>query len=146
MSEQQESTEARSDQPINHEAQPNEQSATPVAPIEAGGSAPAKKKVEIQGLGAPGWMATIVLCLMVSVATSAMTLWVYDRKFATKIVSYDLKGYVEQQALDFAAGKITQEQSTQNIIKLGETMKNVPANIAVITSDVAVRNIEPLKP
>ena len=48
--------------------------------------------------------------------------------------------------MDFAAGKITQEQSTQNIIKLGETMKNVPANIAVITSDVAVRNIEPLKP
>jgi hypothetical protein len=75
-----------------------------------------------------------------------MTMVVYDKKFATKIVSYDLKGYVEQQALDFATGKITQEQSSKNILQLGEMMKNIPANVSVITSDVAVRNIEPLKP
>lgn len=100
----------------------------------------------IQGIGSPGWMGTIVICLFMSIATSAMTLWLYDKKFATKVVAVDLKGYIEQQAIDFASGKITQEQSTKNIIQLGETMKNIPANTVVITSDVAVRNIETIKP
>jgi hypothetical protein len=36
----------------------------------------------------------VVLCLLVSLAISAVTLFVYDRWYAQKIVAVDLKGYI----------------------------------------------------
>lgn len=127
--------------PSNNAAQTSENSREIMPPLVT-----MKKPVLIEGIGVPGWWGTAVLCLFISIASSAISLWVYDKRYSTKIVAVDLKGYVEGKAADFAAGKISQEETSKAIMQLGDLMKNIPANTAVITADVAVRNIETIKP
>lgn len=109
-------------------------------------TAPNAPPAAIEAMGPPGWLATVALCLLISVASSAISIWWYDRKYATKIVSVDLKGYLEKQTADFVAGKATQEDIQKGLLQIGDLVKKVSPNTAVITSDVAVRNIETLKP
>ena len=115
-------------------------------PQDAVSNVKSKEPTQILGIGTPGWWGTAVLCLFISIASSSVTMWVYDRRYATKIVAFDLKGYVEGKAADFAVGKISQEETSIAILQLGYFMKNIPPNTAVISADVAVRNIETIKP
>ena len=99
------------------------------------------KAKEKQGLRLPG-LPGIAVCLLVSIAASAATLFVYDRWYAQKIVAVDLKGYITLQRYKYKDGKINDEDLRKAFDRLEREMSAIPKNRVVIMSDTAIRNAE----
>jgi len=94
----------------------------------------------------PGWVGAVTLSLVVSLIVSALTAYIYDIKFAQKIVSVDIKGYVAKQGEDYMTGKITETEFRQKFDHLENVVKAIPANKAVLMGDLVVRNVQVIKP
>jgi hypothetical protein len=95
----------------------------------------------IQRIRLPG----IAVCLLISVASSAATLFCYDHWLAQKIVAVDMKGYITLQRYKYKDGKINDEDLRKAFDKLELVMNNIPKNRVVIMADTAIRNAEVFK-
>ena len=87
----------------------------------------------------------IALCLLISIATSAATLFVYDHWLAQKIVAVDMKGYITLQRYKYKDGKINDEDLRKTFDRLELVMNSIPKNRVVIMADTAIRNTEVFK-
>ena len=87
----------------------------------------------------------MALCLLMSLAASAVTLFAYDRWYAQKIVAVDLKGYITLQRYKYRDGKINDEDLRKAFDRLEKEMDAIPKNRVVIMADTAVRNAEVFK-
>jgi len=87
----------------------------------------------------------IALCLLVSLATSVVTLFCYDHWLAQKIVAVDMKGYITLQRYKYKDGKINDEDLRKTFDKLELVMNSIPKNRVVIMADTAIRNAEVFK-
>src|SRR6185369_6673047 len=100
-------------------------------------------------LSPEGWqrrrLPIIALCLLVSLATSAVTLFCYDHWLAQKIVAVDMKGYITLQRYKYKDGKINDEDLRKTFDRLEVVMNSIPKNRVVIMSDTAIRNAEVFK-
>lgn len=85
------------------------------------------------------------VCLLVSIAVSIATLFVYDRWYAQKIVAVDLKGYITLQRYKYKDGKINDEDLRKAFDRLEREMNSIPKNRVVIMADTAIRNAEVFK-
>jgi hypothetical protein len=94
----------------------------------------------------PSWLVVIVMVIVISATVSATTTWVYDAKYAQKVVAVDIKGYVARQGEDFMAGKLTEEQFRQKFDHLQKVVEAIPPNKVVLMGDLVVRNVETIKP
>jgi hypothetical protein len=94
-----------------------------------------------QGIRLPG----IAVCLLISVVSSAATLFCYDHWLAQKIVSVDMKGYITLQRYKYKDGKINDEDLRKTFDKLELVMNSIPKNRVVIMADTAIRNAEVFK-
>ena len=94
----------------------------------------------------PSWIAAIAMTLLISAAVSIVTSYIYDIKYAQKIVSVDIKGYVAKQGEDYMTGKITETEFRQKFDHLENVVKAIPANNAVLMGDLVVRNVQVIKP
>jgi hypothetical protein len=94
-----------------------------------------------QGIRLPG----IAACLLVSVISSAATLFCYDHWLAQKIVAVDMKGYITLQRYKYKDGKINDEDLRKAFDKLELVMNGIPKNRVVIMADTAIRNAEVFK-
>ncbi len=101
-----------------------------------------KKKLRDSAISARLIAIVLFLCLSVS----AVSIYIYDRYFATKIVSVDVQGYISKQRERYIAGEITGEQLRENMKQLRVVVDKIPGNKVVFTSDVVVRNAEVIKP
>ena len=94
----------------------------------------------------PGWLATwlavAAVCLLISMAVSAGSVYVYDHYFAQKIVSVDIKGYIANQRDLYLSGKETGKEFRANIDKLAAAVKGIPQNRVAIMGDAVIRNAE----
>ena len=98
-----------------------------------------------KGLGFGHWVKTAILCLICSV----VAIIAYDRFYVghtPKIVAVDLKGFIQKEQALFMQGKLTKDQLEANVKGLTDKIMTVPADTAVITNDVVVRNVERLDP
>jgi len=66
----------------------------------------------------PGTMALIGACLVVSLGASLATIAGYDRWYAQKVVSVDIKGYISQQRDNYLAGKLSDEELRKSFDRL----------------------------
>lgn len=96
------------------------------------------KTKEKQGIRLPG----IVICLLMSLASSAVTLFAYDHWYAQKIVAVDMKGYLTLQRYKYKDGKINDDDLRKAFDKLELVMNSIPKNRVVIMADTAIRNAE----
>ena len=107
---------------------------------------PIKEQPEKQSgtgpLKSPGWLAVAALCLLISMAVSAGSVYVYDHYFAQKIVSVDIKGYIAKQRDLYLSGKETGKQFRANIDKLATAVKGIPQNRVAIMGDAVIKNAE----
>lgn len=87
-----------------------------------------------------GWLITI----LISIIFSVLSVFVYDRFFAQKVVSVDLKGFISKQRDLYLAGKLTDEQFRLNVDRVEEAIKKVSRNKVVIMQDAVVKNAEAL--
>lgn len=94
-----------------------------------------------QGIRLPG----IAVCLLISVVSSATTLFFYDHLVAQKIVAVDMKGYITLQRYKYKDGKINDEDLRKAFDKLELVMNSIPKNRVAIMADTAIRNTEVLK-
>lgn len=116
----------------------NEISQTALSSLEQTATPAAKGK---QGIRLPG----IAVCLLISVVSSAATLFVYDHWLAQKIVAVDMKGYITLQRYKYKDGKINDEDLRKAFDKLELEMNAIPKNRVVIMADTAIRNAEVFK-
>lgn len=91
------------------------------------------------------WLSGIAICLLISLAASAATLFVYDRWYVQKIVAVDMKGYITLQRYKYKDGKINDEDLRKAFDKLELEMNAIPKNRVVIMADTAIRNAEVYK-
>ena len=105
----------------------------------------AKEKGKPAGLS-PRWWITGLLVLGVSLASSAASMIVYDRYFATRIVAVDIKGFIAEQRDLFVRGEIDDGQLKRNIESLEKAIENIPSNEVVIMGDAVVRNAKTIRP
>jgi len=87
----------------------------------------------------------IAVCLLISLVSSATTLFCYDHWLAQKIVAVDMKGYITLQRYKYKDGKINDEDLRKTFDKLELMMNSIPKNRVVIMADTAVRNAEVFK-
>ena len=116
----------------------NEISQTALSSLEQTTVPKAKEK---QGIRLPG----IAVCLLMSLAASAATLFIYDHWYAQKIVAVDMKGYITLQRYKYKDGKINDEDLRKTFDKLELEMNGIPKNRVVIMADTAIRNAEVFK-
>lgn len=100
-----------------------------------------KGKVQKDKRGCSWWMVVII-----SIAVSVLSIFTYDRFFATKVVSIDIKGFLAEQRDLYVAGKIDDKQVEANLDRLEQTANNIPSNKVVIMGDAVVRNAEKINP
>ena len=84
------------------------------------------------------WSAVVIISLLISV----LSVFLYDRFFAQKIIALDMKGYIAKQRDLYMEGKLTDEQFRANVDKLEEAVKSIPANRVAIMGDVVLKNAE----
>ncbi|HOS58864.1 MAG TPA: hypothetical protein PK661_02100 [Syntrophorhabdaceae bacterium] len=89
-----------------------------------------------------------VVCLIVAISTisSALSVFVYDKFFATHIMAVDIKGYLATQRDRYLEGKINDEQLAKSLDYLESYVNTLPKNKKIIMGDVVVRNIDVVKP
>ncbi len=91
-------------------------------------------------------MSIVCLITIISIITSIASVFVYDRLFATHIMAVDIKGYLATQRDLYLAGKIDDNQLANSLDKLELFVNTLPKNKKIIMGDVAVRNIDVVKP
>jgi len=94
----------------------------------------------------PRRLVTVLLVLGISLASSAASIVIYDRYFATRIVAVDIKGFIAAQRDLFVQGKIDDDQLRKNIESLEKAIEGIPSNEVVIMGDAVVRNAKTIRP
>jgi hypothetical protein len=88
----------------------------------------------------------LFLTVLIALAASLATVFLYDRYFATKIVAVDLKGFLAEQKVALASGASSQSEMTRRLDALEATLDAIPDRHAVVLGDVVVRNVEVIQP
>jgi hypothetical protein len=108
---------------------------------EAGG-----KTVDALIKHGPGLLATTMVAFVVSLLTAVGVVAVYDQRYAQKVVTMDLKGYIRSQRDMAMSSKVTDEQLRRNIDAMEAALLAEPANHTVLLKDVVLRNAREIKP
>jgi hypothetical protein len=90
----------------------------------------------------PSWSGAIIMSLVVSIAMATLTVWVYDFRYAQKVVSVDIKGFVANQRELLLTGKITEDQFKKSFDYLKSVVDAIPSNRVVLMGDLVVRNVD----
>lgn len=96
-----------------------------------------------------GTVGVTVAMLLVSATSSVVSIAVYDRWFAQKIVAVDIKGYIDETRELYLAKKIGIDEAIARINKLDsieEFTKSAPKNTVVLMGDAVVRNAPIFQP
>jgi len=92
------------------------------------------------------FISVLMLCMTVSICASLATVAGYDRWFAQKVVSVDIKGYIAQQRDNYLAGKLNDDELKRSFDRLETVITAIPKNRVIIMGDAVVRNAETVKP
>lgn len=84
------------------------------------------------------WLITVVISILCSV----LSIFVYDRFFAQKVVAFDMKGFIAEQRDLYFAGKLTDEQFRANLDNIEAMIKKVPRRNVVLMGDAVIRNAD----
>jgi hypothetical protein len=111
----------------------------------------AEKKLAAGAVGAscvPATLTkkTLMFLIALNLFITGGMIYTYDKFFAQKIVSLDVKGYLKEQRDLFVARKIDEEQFRRNLDALEEVVKSTPRNKVIIMGDAVVGHAETVKP
>lgn len=88
-------------------------------------------------------MIAVVIRLLLSIAVSAASIYIYDQYFAQKVVMIDILGYVDQQKQLYLSGKISEEEWRAIPDDIDRAMnKEIKAhkNTVILIKDAVIRN------
>ena len=115
-------------------------SVTALPAVDAGPSPPARPTERTPVLRiSPAlrhWIWTIILC----VAVSAGSIYLYDYKWAAHIAAIDVQGFVNQQRNLYVSGQLTSEQFRKNMDNLEKAVLSARSNEVILMGDTVIRN------
>ena len=92
-------------------------------------------------------LTLLILCTVISIGSSIVSVTVYHKVFAVKIVAAETSGFLEQARSDFLNKKITQKELEQRIENVFGMIRQQPENTVVLSSDVVLsKNVEIITP
>jgi len=94
----------------------------------------------------PGFIAAGLIALVVSLVTTIGVLTFYDQRYAQKIVTMDLQGYIRDQRDKAVSGAISDEELRKNIDAMEAALLAAPPNHIVLLKEVVLRNAGEIKP
>lgn len=86
------------------------------------------------------------MVVAISLMSSALSVAVYDTFIAQKVVTVNIRKYIDEQRDLYLAGKISAEQVTQNLDYLIASFKSAPRNKVIILEDVVANSSEKFDP
>jgi len=87
----------------------------------------------------------VAMMIVVSLLSSTVAVAVYDRFFAQKIVTINLRQYMENQRDLYLSGKLTADQVKQNLDGFIASVKAAPKNKVILLEDVVANSTEKLE-
>ena len=93
-----------------------------------------------------GFISVVFIALVVSMVTAITVVAVYDGRYAQKIMTMDLKGYIRDQRDKAVKGEISEEELRDKIDAMEELLMAVPANHIVLLKEVVLRNAREINP
>jgi len=90
-----------------------------------------------------GIMIAIVIRLLLSLAVSAASIYIYDQYFSQKVVMIDIMGYVEEQKQLYLSGKISEQEwqaIPDNIDRAMNREIKAHKNTIILIKDAVIRN------
>ena len=87
---------------------------------------------------------TATLSALVSAAVSVGALYVYDQRYAQKVVAFDLPGYVDAVRSEVGRGTMTEDQTAASLAQVDRLLAGVSANHVVLSRDVVLKNAREL--
>lgn len=118
----------------------------PTNPEDAAVTGPESRPQPLPLGSGQGPARVFFLIVLVSLLTSAGSIWTYDRYFAQKVVAVDLKGFLDAQKDQFIRGAIDEIELERRIDGLERTMDAIPSRYAVLLGDVVVRHVKVIEP
>lgn len=94
----------------------------------------------------PGLLLTTGVALLVSLLTATGVVAIYDQRYAQKIVTMDLKGYIQTQRDKAVNGGASDEELRRGLDAMEAALLAEPANHIVVMKDVVLRNAPEIKP
>lgn len=88
----------------------------------------------------------VALVVAVSLMTSAFSVAVYDMFIAQKVVTVNMRKYIDEQRDLYLTGKVSKEQLAQNLDDLIASLKSAPKNRIIILEDVVANSSEKFDP
>ena len=94
----------------------------------------------------PGFLFFVCIALLVSIVASIGVVAVYDLRYAQKIVTMDLQGYIRALRDKVMSGELTDEQMRRKIDAMEAALLAEPDNHTVLLKEVVLRNAREIKP
>lgn len=102
------------------------------------------KQISTGGLS---FFAAIILTLIISVIVSVATVKVYHDQFAAKIITINMKKYIDSVSQAVIEGKIKKEAFPGILKELDRRVQeDLPPGTIVLLNDVVMTNVEEFKP
>jgi len=93
-----------------------------------------------------GLLTTALVALLVSLGTTIGVVAWYDQRYAQKIVTMDLPGFIRAQRDRVVSGEITDDEFRRNLDAMEAALLAEPAYHVVLLKEVVVRNAPEIKP
>jgi hypothetical protein len=87
-------------------------------------------------------VGTLILLLIMNTVVSAVSVYIYDRYFAQKVVVIDIRNYMMDRKNMFLTGKISEKQFTESVDNIENTLQKTNKRTVVLLGDAVVRNAE----
>lgn len=84
--------------------------------------------------------------LVLNLAVSTSTIFIYHQYFAQKVVAFDIRGYMADQKKLFYAGKITEDELLKSLDKLDDFLRLESGNTVILNGDAVIKNAKFIKP
>lgn len=94
----------------------------------------------------PGLIVTVCISLVVSLLMATAVVALYDQRYAQKVVTIDLKGYIRNQREKAVNNEVSDDELRRNIDAMEAALLAEPANHTVLLKDVVLRNAREIKP
>lgn len=121
-----------------------------VVTAQSQSSAPTTPQSVAASQDAVTWGTLVFTVVLVSLLSSIGSIFLYDRFFATKFVSFDLPGYLK--SLQIEAGKAgpgqekdMAEKMQKSLAKVEKLILSQPKNVVVLSGDVVLGDSKPVK-
>ena len=75
-----------------------------------------------------------IVVVLISAISSVSSVMIYDHYFATKIVSIDIKSYLDGQRKQYVANKLSNEQLNKNMDNIKNIIDNMPKNYVLLVN------------